>query len=330
MPTWSIWNHHPLSTYAIVDRVYIDGTVYYDRIADEGRLDRAHEGEDQPCRGGRRAGAADCGDDAAGTAGRARRAVRRRAGTPRQAPPAPVVRRRRRPAAGARDRADHRDHQRAGSIRSRAPDIEKGTILLRGTKIEALGADVAVPAGRDGRGCGGRRRLSGLHQRAHADGPQRARPARLRRHQRDARHQPAAAHAGGLSRGERRDSRGARQRHHDGRRDARRRHVRRRSRGDGSRRLDLGGSDAQGRTPASPSTSPRLAAAAGAAAAADAAAARRRRSHLRRPEARPRSASRRARAAVRAGPRLRQSRARQDCRLDPRGAGAGGRRRSCR
>ena len=26
-----IWNHHPLSTYAIVDRVYIDGTVYYDR-----------------------------------------------------------------------------------------------------------------------------------------------------------------------------------------------------------------------------------------------------------------------------------------------------------
>ena len=33
-----IWNHHPLSTYAIADRVYIDGTVYYDRIADEGRL----------------------------------------------------------------------------------------------------------------------------------------------------------------------------------------------------------------------------------------------------------------------------------------------------
>ena len=26
-----IWNHHPLSTYAIVERVYIDGTVYYDR-----------------------------------------------------------------------------------------------------------------------------------------------------------------------------------------------------------------------------------------------------------------------------------------------------------
>ena len=43
-----IWNHHPLSSYAIVDRVYIDGTVYYDRIADEGRLIGAREGEVEP------------------------------------------------------------------------------------------------------------------------------------------------------------------------------------------------------------------------------------------------------------------------------------------
>ncbi len=33
-----IWNHHPLSTYAIAERVYIDGTVYYDRKGEEGRL----------------------------------------------------------------------------------------------------------------------------------------------------------------------------------------------------------------------------------------------------------------------------------------------------
>ena len=33
-----IWNKHPLSTYAIVDRVYIDGQVYYDRLADDRRL----------------------------------------------------------------------------------------------------------------------------------------------------------------------------------------------------------------------------------------------------------------------------------------------------
>src|SRR5216117_2310175 len=33
-----IWNHHPLSTYAIVDRVYIDGQTYYDRPEDQKRL----------------------------------------------------------------------------------------------------------------------------------------------------------------------------------------------------------------------------------------------------------------------------------------------------
>jgi len=33
-----IWNHHPLSSYAIVERAYIDGTVYYDRQADEARI----------------------------------------------------------------------------------------------------------------------------------------------------------------------------------------------------------------------------------------------------------------------------------------------------
>ena len=36
-----IWNKHPLSTYAIVDRVYIDGQTYYDRLADERRLTEA-------------------------------------------------------------------------------------------------------------------------------------------------------------------------------------------------------------------------------------------------------------------------------------------------
>src|SRR5687767_3741444 len=33
-----IWNKHPLSTYAIADRVYIDGQMYYDRLVDERRL----------------------------------------------------------------------------------------------------------------------------------------------------------------------------------------------------------------------------------------------------------------------------------------------------
>src|SRR5256886_17407608 len=33
-----IWNHHPLSSYAIADRVYIDGHKYYDRLDDQKRL----------------------------------------------------------------------------------------------------------------------------------------------------------------------------------------------------------------------------------------------------------------------------------------------------
>src|SRR5213083_3232072 len=33
-----IWNHHPLSSYAIVDRVYIDGQQYYDRQEDAKRI----------------------------------------------------------------------------------------------------------------------------------------------------------------------------------------------------------------------------------------------------------------------------------------------------
>ena len=33
-----VWSHHPLSSYAIADRVYIDGTLYYDRLAEAGRL----------------------------------------------------------------------------------------------------------------------------------------------------------------------------------------------------------------------------------------------------------------------------------------------------
>ncbi len=33
-----VWTHHPLSSYAVVDRAYIDGTLYYDRQAEERKL----------------------------------------------------------------------------------------------------------------------------------------------------------------------------------------------------------------------------------------------------------------------------------------------------
>src|SRR5687768_17676102 len=34
----TVWTHHPLSSYAIVDRVYIDGMLYYDRVSEDRRL----------------------------------------------------------------------------------------------------------------------------------------------------------------------------------------------------------------------------------------------------------------------------------------------------
>ena len=66
------------------------------------------------------------------------------------------------------------------------PVIERGTIVIRGSKIEAVGAGVSVRWGEDDRR-GGRGRLSGLHQRAHDTRPRRARSARVRRRERDAR-----------------------------------------------------------------------------------------------------------------------------------------------
>ena len=146
--------------------------------------------------------------------------------------------RRSRPAA---DR--HGDHQRADSSVTQ-PDIERGTIVIRGEQDRGARRERAGARRREGRRRRGRRRLSGLHQRAHDDGAQRAGPARVRRRQRDARLQPAAPHAGGVSRRERRHPGRARQRHHDRRRHAGRRHLRRRGRGDEPRRLDVGGGDA--------------------------------------------------------------------------------------
>ena len=50
-----IWNKHPLSTYAIVDRVYIDGQQYYDRLGEERRLTdaRTEKGALRPRKGDR-------------------------------------------------------------------------------------------------------------------------------------------------------------------------------------------------------------------------------------------------------------------------------------
>jgi imidazolonepropionase-like amidohydrolase len=150
-----VWNHHPLSSYAIVERVYIDGTVYYDRKGEEGRLTAlkkeksslaAAEGGTRPAttapqenprageqnrQGGPRAD--DDGSLPAGTTGST--AVPGSAQTSQTAKPAPA-------GVGA---VIAITNARIHPITQAT--IEKGTIVLRGAKIEALGANVSVPAG---------------------------------------------------------------------------------------------------------------------------------------------------------------------------------------
>jgi imidazolonepropionase-like amidohydrolase len=127
-----VWNHHPLSSYAIADRVYIDGVLYYERIADEKRLtDLAREKADLIAAedGGRRA--------VAGTG------QRDEGDTP---PPQPDIQNA--PAAT--------EPTAGGAVWAitnavihpiTSPTIERGTIVIRGTKIDSVGANVQVPAG---------------------------------------------------------------------------------------------------------------------------------------------------------------------------------------
>ena len=152
----AVWNHHPLSSYAIVERTYIDGTLYYDRLAEQRRLTELTKeksalvaaersgtrtptanpqeqpriaGDDQESNAAPRGPQAAARLDPTGTAGRGDRTASV------AAPPA---------------------GQSAGAVWAitnatihpiTSATIERGTIVIRGQKIEALGANVQVPAG---------------------------------------------------------------------------------------------------------------------------------------------------------------------------------------
>ena len=196
--------------------------------------------------------------------------------------------------------------------------------MIRGTKIEALGANVAVPAGAkviDAAGADvypgfiNARTQMGLNEPG-------ARGFEDVNEMLDL--NPQLRTRGGLSLRKRRDRSGAHQRHHHRRGHARRRHVRRRSRGHESRWLDVGGSLAQsqlrhhvqlprarrrGRARGRRRTRRRW---------------RTRGRDVRRPQAHARSPPGRARAALRSGARVRESRPGENGRLDPRGPHPGG------
>jgi len=127
-----VWNHHPLSSYAIVDRVYIDGTLYYDRIGEDKRLTELTKEK---------------ADLAAAEAG-SRRAVT--GPEQRDVGDTPA------PQSNLQSASPAPQGSGTGTVWAitnatihpiTRPAIERGTILIRGSKIDAIGANVQVPAG---------------------------------------------------------------------------------------------------------------------------------------------------------------------------------------
>jgi imidazolonepropionase-like amidohydrolase len=123
-----IWNHHPLSTAAIVDRAYIDGVVYYDRLKD---LDRIAAIDKE--KGVTRTTTAGT-NGATGTNGTSAPAAA-------QAAPIEQLAVRTNAAGPAWAITNARIVTVSGAV------IPKGTVVIRGNKIEAVGESVAVPAG---------------------------------------------------------------------------------------------------------------------------------------------------------------------------------------
>ena len=128
-----LWNAHPLSTYATVDKTFIDGIVYYDRDAELARIDMVEK--EKATMGGR--------GGAARTPARASAARAGAAVTPGNLFNIES------PAAESKLNAT----ARPGRSRTRAsctvtgPVIEKGTIVIRGNRIQAVGANVQPPSG---------------------------------------------------------------------------------------------------------------------------------------------------------------------------------------
>jgi len=154
-----VWNHHPLSAYAITDRVYIDGAVYYDRMAEDARLTALKKEKSDLAAAETSAGR---GRSVTGTEprdqsqdGQSSPGLR---GPAYDAADAVVASGIRRSDVSAQGSAVGTTGQAAapGAVWAitnatihpiTSPTIQRGTIVIRGNKIEAVGANVQVPAG---------------------------------------------------------------------------------------------------------------------------------------------------------------------------------------
>jgi imidazolonepropionase-like amidohydrolase len=141
----AVWTHHPLSSYTTADRVYIDGRLYYDRKGDETRITELQKEKSALAaaeRGGRGTtppSSQDGGDVSESAAARNNGTPNSSAvtGTTGAAEP--------RQAAQASGPILAITNARIFPVTSAA--IDKGTIVIRGGRIEAVGANVTVPQG---------------------------------------------------------------------------------------------------------------------------------------------------------------------------------------
>ncbi len=150
-----IWNHHPLSSYAIAERVYIDGTVYYDRKGEEGRLTALKKEKSSlaATEGGGTRPSTTTPQDSSRTSSEDRQGGPRAddestqpAGTTGTAAPAARRRRPRSPPLRLPQRQSSRSPT-PPSTRSRGRTSRRARSSSAAAKIEALGAGIPVPAG---------------------------------------------------------------------------------------------------------------------------------------------------------------------------------------
>ena len=143
----TIWNRHPLSAYAIVERTYIDGQLYYDRVADERRLtelvkekealvsaeraNRKPESAPRTTTGAESQSTNGSGSNGSnGTNGNAQQPALANALPPTRTAPAGVL-----------------AITNARIVPVTRPPIDRGTIVIRNGRIAEVGAGVAVPSG---------------------------------------------------------------------------------------------------------------------------------------------------------------------------------------
>jgi len=145
-----IWNRHPLSNYAVADRVYIDGALYYDRSTEDARVAELASKKAALVQAEKDAAAKEKKDD-------------KKPEAP-EAPPTTTATNGTNGANGTNG-GGLKPLENAKSVKNpekpaslvaitnarihpiTAASIERGTIVLRAGRIEALGATVAVPSG---------------------------------------------------------------------------------------------------------------------------------------------------------------------------------------